>query len=67
MNTQRYQYGSLTRRKRTRTEDVRQFRYYETNSEGQRRWRSRIIGMLSIRRRWMRSAFSYDFDCGSVF
>jgi len=36
MNTQRYQYGSLTRRKRIRTEDVWQFRYYETSPEGQR-------------------------------
>ncbi len=32
MNTQRYQYGSLTRRKRIRTEDVWQFRYYETKA-----------------------------------
>ena len=47
MNTQRYQYGSLTRRKRTRTEDVWQFRYYETTPEGQRRRRSKIIGTLS--------------------
>ena len=43
----RYQYGSLTRRKRIRTEDVWQFRYYETSPEGQRRRRSKIIGMLS--------------------
>ena len=48
MNTsRRYQYGSLTRRKRIRTEDVWQFRYYETSPEGQRRRRSKIIGMLS--------------------
>ena len=43
----RYQYGSLTRRKRIRTEDVWQFRYYETTPDGQRRRRSKIIGMLS--------------------
>src|SRR5215471_1018652 len=43
----RYQYGSLTRRKRIRTEDVWQFRYYETSPEGQRRRRSKIVGMLS--------------------
>ena len=43
----RYQYGSLTRRKRIRTEDVWHFRYYETSREGQRRRRSKIIGMLS--------------------
>ena len=48
MNTpHRYQYGSLTRRKRIRTEDVWQFRYYETNPEGRRRRRSKIIGALS--------------------
>jgi len=48
MNTQhRYQYGSLTRRKRIRTEDVWQFRYYETGPEGQRHRRSKIIGKLS--------------------
>jgi integrase len=48
MNTShRYQYGSLTRRKRIRTEDVWQFRYYETSPEGQRRRKSKIIGMLS--------------------
>jgi integrase len=48
MNTShRYQYGSLTRRKRIRTEDVWQFRYYETSPEGQRCRRSKIIGMLS--------------------
>jgi hypothetical protein len=35
MNTpRRYQYGSLTRRKRIRTEDVWQFRYYETSPPG---------------------------------
>ena len=48
MNTpHRYQYGSLTRRKRIRTEDVWQFRYYETTPEGRRRRRSKIIGVLS--------------------
>lgn len=48
MNTsRRYQYGSLTRRKRIRTEDVWQFRYYETSPEGQRRRRSKVIGVLS--------------------
>ena len=48
MNTpHRYQYGSLTRRKRIRTEDVWQFRYYETTPDGRRRRRSKIIGALS--------------------
>ena len=47
MNTRhRYQYGSLTRRKRIQTEDVWQFRYYETTPEGQRCRRSKIIGTL---------------------
>jgi integrase len=48
MNTRhRYQYGNLTRRKRIRTEDVWQFRYYETTPEGRRRRRSKIIGVVS--------------------
>jgi integrase len=48
MNTpHRYQYGSLTRRKRIRTEDVWQFRYYEPTPEGRRWRRSKIIGVLS--------------------
>jgi integrase len=48
MNTpHRYQYGSLTRRKRIRTEDVWQFRYYETTPDGRRRRSSEIIGALS--------------------
>lgn len=47
MNTShRYQYGSLTRN-RIRTEDVWQFRYYETTPEGKRHRRSKIVGMLS--------------------
>src|SRR5215469_15672283 len=48
MNTpHRYQYGSLTRRKRIRTEDVWQVRYYETTPQGRRLRRSKIIGLLS--------------------
>jgi hypothetical protein len=48
MNTRhRHQYGSLTRRKRTQSEDVWQFRYYETTSEGRRCRRSTIIGTLT--------------------
>jgi integrase len=47
MNTRhKYQYGSLTRRKRIRTEDVWEYRYYETTPQGQRYWRSKIIGTL---------------------
>ena len=41
-----YQFGCLTRRKRIRTEDVWQFRFYETTEEGRRCRRSRIIGTL---------------------
>jgi integrase len=42
----RYQYGCLTRRKRIRTEDVWQFRFYETTLEGRRSRRSKMIGTL---------------------
>lgn len=49
MNTRhRYQCGFLTRRKRIRTEDVWQFRYYETTPEGRRCRRSKIIGTLVV-------------------
>ena len=45
MNTRhKYQYGSLARRKRIRTEDVWEYRHYETTPEGQRCRRSKIIG-----------------------
>jgi len=48
MSTQhRYQYGSLIRRKRIRTEDVWQFRFYETTTEGLRSRRSRVIGTVA--------------------
>jgi integrase len=43
----RYQFGSLTRRKRIRTDDVWQFRFYETTAEGRRCRRSRMIGTLA--------------------
>ena len=43
----RYQFGSLTRRKRIRTDDVWQFRFYETTAEGRRCRRSRMIGSLA--------------------
>jgi integrase len=46
-SAQRYQYGSLTRRKRIRKEDVWRFRYSETSPDGQRCRRSKIIGVLS--------------------
>jgi integrase len=41
---QRYQHGCLTKKERTRGEDVWEFRYYETTAEGQRHRRSVIVG-----------------------
>ena len=47
MNTRhKYQHGSLARRKRIRTEDVWEYRYYETTPQGQRCRRTKIIGTL---------------------
>ena len=43
----RYQYGCLTRMKRTRCEDIWQFRFYETTKEGRRRRRARTIGTIA--------------------
>ena len=40
----RYQYGSLRLRKRERGPDVWEFRYYETDSQGQRKRQSVILG-----------------------
>src|SRR5258708_25443267 len=42
----RYQFGCLTRRTRIRTEDIWQFRFYETTVEGRRCRRSSMIGTL---------------------
>jgi integrase len=44
---QRYQYGCLTRMRRVRSEDVWQFRFYETTQEGQRRRRARTVGSVA--------------------
>jgi hypothetical protein len=44
---QRYQYGCLTRMRRSRGEDTWQFRFYETTKEGQRRRRARTIGTIA--------------------
>jgi integrase len=43
----RYQYGSLTRKKRIRHEDTWEFRFYETALDGCRRRRARIIGTVA--------------------
>jgi integrase len=40
-------YGCLTRMKRTRGEDIWQFRFYETTKEGLRRRRARTIGTIA--------------------
>ena len=40
----RYQYGSLRLRKRERGPDVWEFRYYETDSQGERKRQSLILG-----------------------
>ena len=44
---QRYQYGCLTRMRRIRTEDVWQFRFYETTQTGQRKRRARTVGTVA--------------------
>jgi integrase len=44
---QRYQNGSLTKKTRIRGDDVWEFRYYETTTEGQRRRRSVLIGSIA--------------------
>ncbi len=44
---QRYQYGCLTRMRRSRGEDIWQFRFYETTKEGQRQRRARTIGTIA--------------------
>lgn len=63
----RYQNGSLTRRKRILTEDVWQFRYYETTPEGRRCRKSKIIGTLSqYPTRADALRLSNDFGCGSI-
>jgi integrase len=43
---QRYQYGCLTKKERIRGEQVWEFRYYETTTEGHRRRRSMIVGTV---------------------
>ena len=72
MNTQqRYQYGSLTRRKRIQKEDIWQFRYYETTPEGRRRRRSVVTGHIVFPSRfepnfWQSSQIPLGFRSGQV-
>jgi integrase len=47
MTRRRYQYGSLTKKNNRLTEDVWQFRFYETTPEGRRYRRSTTIGTVA--------------------
>src|SRR5713101_359558 len=47
MKRRRYQYGSLTKKNNRLSEDVWQFRFYETTHEGRRYRRSRTIGTVA--------------------
>ena len=47
MKRHRFQYGCLTKRSHRLSEDVWQFRFYETTAEGQRYRRSRTIGTVA--------------------
>jgi integrase len=46
MKRRRYQYGCLTRKHHTISEDVWQFRFYETLPDGRRTRRARIVGTV---------------------
>jgi integrase len=47
MKRRRYQYGSLTKKNNRLSEDVRQFRFYETTLEGRRYRRSTTVGTVA--------------------
>jgi integrase len=47
MKRRRYQYGCLTKKNNTRSDDVWQFRFYETTPEGHRYRRSTIVGTVA--------------------
>jgi hypothetical protein len=47
MKRRRYQYGSLTKKNNRLSEDVWQFRFYETTPEGRRYRRSTTIGTIA--------------------
>src|SRR5208282_5539101 len=47
MKRRRYQYGSLTKKNNRFSEDVWQFRFYETTQEGRRYRRSTTIGTIA--------------------
>ena len=46
MKQRRYQYGCLTRKHHTVSEDVWQFRFYETLADGRRARRARVVGTV---------------------
>lgn len=46
MKRRRYQYGCLTRKHHTVSEDVWQFRFYETLPDGKRARRARVVGTV---------------------
>jgi hypothetical protein len=46
MKRRRYQYGCLTRKRHTVSEDVWQFRFYETLPDGRRARRARVVGTV---------------------
>jgi integrase len=46
MKRRRYQYGCLTRKLHTISEDVWQFRFYETLPDGRRARRARVVGTV---------------------
>lgn len=46
MKRRRYQYGCLTRKHHTVSEDVWQFRFYETLPDGRRARRARVVGTV---------------------
>ena len=46
MKRRRYQYGCLTKKHHAISEDVWQFRFYETLPDGQRARRARIVGTV---------------------
>ena len=47
MKRRRYQFGSLTKKNNRLSEDVWQFRFYETTPEGHRYRRSTTIGTVA--------------------
>jgi hypothetical protein len=46
MKRRRYQYGCLTKKHHNLSEDVWQFRFYETLPDGRRARRARIVGTV---------------------